>query len=214
MQFQIALFVIGLLKKDISTYARFLQPAVVFYRRSRYIYVNPADSAVFMLYGINGLYGFQYIFYRIIDRILPRFNGQPLMTHILQGYNLPLYLLLRKLNTPYMLVFHMIGTVYASVYAVVGKIEGRKHHNPVPIKRQLYLFGQLIHFFHLFRNFAGQQHGRLAVRQTGTAGPAGGLHRPGLFQNRIYKRNIILIFLRIFYCFEYFLMIDKFLCFK
>ena len=62
-----------------------MQPSIVFHRGSGNIDVDPADRAIFMLRGINRLYGVEHIFNRIVDRMFSAFDRQPLVSHILKG---------------------------------------------------------------------------------------------------------------------------------
>ena len=111
---------IGFLEEDISTNACFLQFAVIFYSRSRNIYVNTADSAVFMLNRIDSLDAVQNVLYRVVYRILAGLQRQALMAHILQRDNLGTYLLLRQLFASDMLISCMVRTIYAVIDAIIG----------------------------------------------------------------------------------------------
>ena len=120
MQVLIAFLMIGFLEEDIGTDACFLQLAVIFYGSSRNVYVYAADSAVFMLNGINSLNAVQNIFNRIVYRILASLQRQTLMAHILQCDNLGTHLVLRKLFTSDMLISCMVRTIYAVIDTIVG----------------------------------------------------------------------------------------------
>ena len=120
MQVLIAFLMIGFLEEDISTNARFLQFTVIFYGSSRNVYVYAADSAVFMLNGINSLNAVQNILNRIVYRVLTGLQSQTLMAHILQCDNLSTHLVLSQLFTSDMLIGCMVRTIYAVIDAIIG----------------------------------------------------------------------------------------------
>ena len=115
----VAFFVIGLLKENICADPGIVKLAVVFNGRCGDIDVHPADRAVFVLDRVNGINTFQNVLDRIVDRILAGFDRQTLVTHILQGDDLCLYLFLRQLFSADMLILSVIGTVNAAVHAVI-----------------------------------------------------------------------------------------------
>ena len=119
VQVLIAFLMIGFLEEDIGTDACFLQLAVIFYGSSRNVYVYAADSAVFMLNGINSLNAVQNIFNRIVYRILASLQRQAFMAHILQRDNLVAYLVLRQLFTSDMLISCMVRTIYAVIDTII-----------------------------------------------------------------------------------------------
>ena len=94
MKLFIIFLMIGFLKKNICAYTGILKLFIIFNGCCRYIYINAADCAVFMLYWINCFNAIKYIFNRIVYRVLPCFNCKALMPHILKGNNLLCNLLL------------------------------------------------------------------------------------------------------------------------
>ena len=120
MQVLIAFLMICFLEEDISTNACFLQLTVIFYSRSRNVYVYAADSTVFMLNRIDSLDAVQNIFNRIVYRILTGLQCQTLMAHILQCDNLVAHLILRQLFASDMLVCSMVRTVNAVIDTIIG----------------------------------------------------------------------------------------------
>ena len=133
VKLEIALLVVGLLEKNISTDARILELAVVLYCRSRDVYVDTADSTVLVLDAVDGVNALENILDRIVHGVLARLDRETLVSHILKRDNLCLDLLLRELLTRDVLVLHMVRTVDASVYAVVREIEGREHNYSVAV---------------------------------------------------------------------------------
>lgn len=131
--------------------ARVLQFAVIFHRGGGDVHVDPADSAVFVVDAVDGLDAVEDVLDRVVDRILPRFDGQPLMPHVLQGDHFLPYFLLGELFPSNVLIFQVIRTVQTAVYAVIRKVQGRKHDDAVAVKGQLYLLRNAVDFLHLFR---------------------------------------------------------------
>ena len=97
MEFMIAVFVVCFLEENVGADAGFFQFLVIFHRGRRDIHVDAADIAVFMVDGIDRLDGFEDVFDRIVDRIFSGFNGQSLVSHILQGDDFPADFLLCQL---------------------------------------------------------------------------------------------------------------------
>ena len=120
MKHFIILFIIGFLKQDIGSDPGLMQLPVILHGGGRDIHIDSSDRSVLMLDGINGMDAVQDIFYGIVHRILTGFNGQTLMSHILQGNDFTGYLLLGQLLPRNMLVLQMIRAVQAPVHAVVG----------------------------------------------------------------------------------------------
>ena len=58
-----------------------LKLPVIFHGGCSDVYVDPADGAVFVFDGINGLDRFQYVFNGIVDGILSCFQGKTLVAH-------------------------------------------------------------------------------------------------------------------------------------
>ncbi len=175
----IVLFMIGFLKQNIGADSGILKLSVIFNRGCSNIYIHTADCAVFMLYGINGFDAVKYIFNRVVDRVLPCFNGKTLMTHILKCNNLFCNFLLCKLFSGNMLVLCMIRTVKTAVYTVIGKIKRCKHNNAISVKVFFNLLGKIINFFDFLFILTGKKH---TCRSVGKA-----FSFPCLIQNFINK---------------------------
>ena len=214
MKLKIALFVVGFLEKNIRADARFLKLSVILDRCCGDIYIDTADITVLMVNRINCLNALKNVLNRIIDGIFARFNGKSLMTHILEGNNLVLDLLLSELLSCDMLVLIVIRAINAAVYAIVGKIKRSKHNDSVAVKGELYLVSELVHLLNLFRDIAGKKNGSLSVCKAGTGNAVVILLRASLFKQRIDKLNIVLIFFCIFDCCKDFFIIDEFLGFE
>ena len=214
MQLQIALFVVGLLEQDVGADSGFLQFTVVLHGGCGNVDVHAADVTVFMMDGIDCFDGFQNVLDRVIDRVLPGFNGQALVTHILQGNDFASDLFLGKLDAGNVFVFHMIRAVHTAVDAVVGEIERGKHDDAVAVEGLLDLLSQLVHLCNLFRNVAGQQHRCLPVGESGTVGlgAVGTFDRSCFCQDFVDQGQVVFVFLRVADGVEDFLMVDEFLC--
>ena len=125
--------------------------------------VDAADRAVLVLDRIDGVDALEDIFNRVVDRILARLDRQPLVTHILQGDDLRLDLLLRQLFAADVLVFGVIGAINTAVDAIVREIERRNHHDAVTVKVLFDLHGKAVDLLYLFIVVAGEQHACLTV---------------------------------------------------
>ena len=119
MQFFITFFMIGLLKKNISSDSCLFQFPVIFHRCRSNVYIHSADRSVFMFDAVNRLDTFQHIFDRIVDRILPGLQCQTLMPHILECDHFFSDLFLCQLFAADMLILCMIWTVYASIHTII-----------------------------------------------------------------------------------------------
>ena len=93
----VAFLVVGFLEQDVRANLGFLQHAVFLHRGCRDVHVHATDGAVFMLHGIDGAHRLQDVFDGVVLRIFACFDGQALMTHILQGNNLIADLFLSEL---------------------------------------------------------------------------------------------------------------------
>ena len=155
--------VVGLLEEDIGANARILQSSVVLHRSGRNVHVYAAYRPILMAYRVDGLDGFQYIFYRTHLRVLARLQGQPLVSHVLQGNHFAAYLLLCQSASGDMPVLCMVGAIYAPIRAVVREIQRGKHHDAVAIDALLQSSGNAIHtlLYLLVAHFDEQ--GRFAV---------------------------------------------------
>ena len=159
----IRFLVIGFLEKNVGADAGIVKLPVIFHGGCSDVYVYPADGAVFVFDGINGLDRFQYVFNGIVDGILSCFQGKTLVALILKSDNFRADFLLGQLFAGDVLVDGMVGTVSTAVYSIVGKVQRRKHYNTVAVKIFFDLLGQSIDFLNLFRGFAGKKHGGIPV---------------------------------------------------
>ena len=212
MQLEVALLVVGLLEQNVSANAGVLQLAVILDRGRRNVDVDTSNRTVFVLDGVNGVDALENVLDRVVDRVLTGLDGKALVTHILQRDNLAGNLLLRQLFAGDMAVFRMIRAVNTAVHAVIRQIQRCEHNNAVAVERQLDLLSQTIHLLDLFGDVAREQHGGLAVRQTGTVYAGGGLLWTGLLQNAVDQLDVVLVLLGVFQRFKDFLMVDKLLC--
>ena len=134
MQVLILFLIIGFLEQHISTDTGFLQLAVILHGGGCNIDIDAADSAVFVLDGIDGPDAFQHILDGAVHRVFAGFQCQTLVAHILQSDNLFANLFLGQLAAGNVLILVMIGTVETSVDTVVGQIQGGKNHDAVAVK--------------------------------------------------------------------------------
>ncbi len=88
---------VGFLEENIGADADLFQFPVIFHGGSGDVHIDPADSAVFMLDGVDGLDAFQNILDGVVDRIFTGLESQTLVAHILQSDDLPLDFLLGQL---------------------------------------------------------------------------------------------------------------------
>ena len=200
----IGFLVICLLEQDISADTGIMKLLIIFHRSSCNIDIYPADGAILMLDIVNGVDGFQHIFDRIVDRILPQLDGKALVSHILQGDYFLADFVLSQLLAADMLIFQMIRAVQAAIDAVVGKVQRRKQHNAVAVVVFLDLPCQVINLLQLFLVVAGQEHGGLPVGKP--------LAKLRLGNNGINYLHIVLVLIGILQGCLYFLVGDKFLC--
>ena len=108
-----------------------------------------------MVDGVDGLNGLQNVLDRVVDRILPGFNGQALVPHILQGNDLASDLFLGKLDAGNVFVFHMIRAVHTAVDAVVGEIERCEHDDAVAVEIFFDLLCQSVDLLIFFFDITG-----------------------------------------------------------
>ena len=165
MKLLIAFLVICLLEQNIGTDSRVLKLPVILHCGGRYVHVDAAYGSVFMLYTVNGVNGLQHVFNGIVHRVLPCFQGQALMSHILQRHNLPADFILCQLLPWDMLVLGVVGTVHTPVDAVIGQVQRRKQHDAVSVEILFNLLRQLINFLVLVLQSAVQKHHGLPVGQ-------------------------------------------------
>ena len=203
MELFIIFLMIGLLEQNVGANARLLQPAVVLHRGGGNVHIHPADGAVLVLDGINGLDALQDVLDGIVHRILAGLQCQPLVAHILQGDDLPADLLLGQLLAADGMVPLMIGAVDAAVHAVIGQVQRRKKHDALSVELLLDLPGQPVHPLIEIRQVAFQQHRRLPMAQA--------LAVLRLFQYRGDELPIAFVFGRIFQGIQYLPIVDEFL---
>ena len=212
MKLKIALLVICFLEQNVGANAGLLELAVVFYRGSGNIDIYSADISVFVMNGIDGVDALQDVFDRIVFGILTGFNGQTLVSHILQGDHLRPHLLLGQLFTRDVLVFEMIGTIHTAVDTVIGQIQRRKNNDTVAIKALLDLLSDLIDPLNFLRILTSQQNTGLSVGQSGTFPALFGFPGSGLFQDLIDQCHVVLILLSILQCGTDLAVMDKLFC--
>ena len=155
MEFMIAVFVVCFLEENVGADAGFFQFFVIFHRGRRDIHVDAADIAVFMVDGIDRLDGFEDVFDRIVDRIFSRFDGQSLVSQILQGDDFPADFLLCQLFSRNRPVDCVIRTVGAAVDAVVGEIERCEHDDAVAVEIFFDLLCQSVDLLIFFFDITG-----------------------------------------------------------
>ena len=119
MKFKIALFIVCFLKQDVRSDAGILKFPIVFNRGCGNVHVHPANISVFVVNGIDSFYAFEYVLYRVVDRIFACFDRKAFMPHILQSDYFLAYFFLRQFLAGDCFVFGMIRAIYASVYAIV-----------------------------------------------------------------------------------------------
>ena len=158
-----------------------------------------------MFDGIDRVNGFQNVFKRIVHRVLAGLQREPLVAHVLQGNDLGADLILRELLAGNVAVLRMIGAIQAAVDAVVGEIERRKEHNAVAVKILLDLLGQGINLLVFVLEFAGKQHGGVAMRKA--------LAPACLFQDGVDHRSVGFVRVGIGQAVQNFLVVDEFLSF-
>ena len=202
----VALLVIGLLEQNIGANARLLQLAVVLHGGGGDVHVHPADGAVFVFDGVDGVDAVQHILNGAVDRVLAGLDGQALVAHVLQGDDLLFHLFLGQLFPGDVLVLLMVGTVQAAVDAVVGQIQRREDDNAVAVEILFDLLGQGVQLLNLLGDVAGQQHRGLPVGQA--------LALPGLVQNLVDQLQVVLVLVGIGQGVQDFLVVDKFLGFQ
>ena len=214
MQFQVALFVVGLLEQDVGADAGFLQLAVILHRGGGDVHVDAADVAIFIVNGVDRMDALQDIFNGIVHRVLPGFDGQALVPHILECHDFRTDFLLGELFPGDVFVDPVIGTVDAAVDTVVGQVEGGEEDNAVAIEGVLDLRRQLVHLLYLFRNVASQQDRGFPMGQAGAEGAVVGLLRTSLFQQLVNERHIVLVLFCVADGVQNFLVVDEFFCFE
>ena len=195
--------VIGLLKENVGAYAGILQLAVVLHRGGGDVHIHAAYRSVLMAYGVDGLDRLQYIFDGALLGVLARFQGQSLVSHILQGNHFATYLLLCQSAARDMLVLRMIRTVYATVHTVVREVVWGKHHDAVAIDAFLQSAGDSIHalLYLLVANL--DEHSSLTVRDA--------FAQFGLGEYLLYQRLVITMLTGIFQRGAYLTIVDKLL---
>ena len=165
MQSLVVLPVVGFLEEDVGTYSGTVKTPVILDGCRCYVDVHASYGAVAALGGIDRLYGLENVFKRIVDRVLPRLDGQPLVSHVLQGTDLGSDLLLAELPARNRAVLAMVRAVDTAIDAVIGKVQGCEEHYPVTIKCLLDFPGQrektLVHF----RDVAVQEDRSLFMRE-------------------------------------------------
>ena len=166
MKLEIAFLVVSLLEEDVCADPGFFEETVIVDSRCRNIDVYAADSSVFMLDAVDGLYRFQIVVHRISYRVFAGLQCETLVPHILKCDDLPFNVLLRKLFSRDVFVLCMVRAVGAAVDAVVGQIQRCKHNDPVSVEIFLDLFCQFIDFLIFLLDGTGKKYGRLSVGES------------------------------------------------
>ena len=167
VQLTVTLLVVSLLKQDVRPDARLLEQAILRLRGGGDVHINPPDLPVAMPYGIDGLHRLKDVLDGVVPGILPRFNGQPLVAHVLQGHHLRANLLLSQLAPRNLAVLGVIGAIQAAVDTVIGQVERGKQHNPVSVIGLLNLPGQSLDLIIDLGVVTGKEHGGLSVADGG-----------------------------------------------
>ena len=201
----VGLLVVGLLEENVGADARLLELAVVLHRGGGDVHIHPADGAVFVLDGVDGLNGLQYVFQGAVHRVLAGLQGQALVAHVLEGDDLGPDLVLRELFPGDVLVFGVVGAVQAAVDAVVGEIQGGEEDDAVAVKVLFDLLGQGVDLLIFVLQLTGEQDGGLPVTQT--------LARPGLLQDGADDLPVGLVGVGVGQAVQNLLVIDEFLRF-
>ena len=191
MQLFVAGTVVSLLEQDVGADFRSLQLAIGVLGRGGDVHVHAADGAIGVLRGVDGLKAFKNVVERVMGRILPRLDGQPLVTHVLQGDHLSANLLLRELAARNVAVGRMVGAVKAPVHAIVGKVQRREQHNAVAVIGLLDVAGELADLGVHLRILAGQKHRGLAVSERRTVVVGRRQVCPGLFQDGTRQSGVV-----------------------
>ena len=163
MQLLVTLFVIRFLEQNVCANLCFFKHAVLFDRGRGNVHVNASDCAIAVFDGIDGFHALQDVFDGVVLRIFACFDGQALMTHILQGNNLSANLFLSELPAGDGAILCVIRAIQAAFHAVVRKIQRRKKNNTITVVGQLNLVRQFFDFPIDLRIFAGQKNACLTM---------------------------------------------------
>ena len=155
--------VVSLLEKDIRSDPRVFEHLVLFYCSRRDVHVDSSDRAVFVFDAVDRLDAFEYIFYRVVERVFAGLDRQSLVAHILQRDHFLPDVLLAEFLSRDVLVLAVVRTVNASVDAVVGKVQRREHHDPVAVEMLFYLFAECKDLLDDRRVFTFEQRHRFFV---------------------------------------------------
>ena len=150
-----------------------------------------------MMYAVDGVDALEDVLDRVVDRVLAALDGKALVAHVLQGYYLLAHLILSQLLARDGLVLEVIGAVDAAVDAVVGQVQRREDDDAVAVEGELDLLGDLIDPLLHLGVVAGEQDGRLAVRQTVAAAAGGGGDGTRLLQYGVDELHVVFVSLRI-----------------
>ena len=156
---------VGLLEEDVGAYLGLLEHAVLIDRGRRDVHVDASDGAISVLDGVDRLHALEYVLDGAHDGILPRFDGEALVTHVLQGDDLLANLVLGELAASYVTVLGVVGAIQASVDAVVREIERGKEHDAVAVVGKLDLTGESLDPLIDLWDVTGKEHGRIAMRE-------------------------------------------------
>ena len=163
-----------------------------------------------MMNGVDRVDALEDIFDGVVDGVFAGFDGESLVTHVLQRDNFLTHFFLRQLLAGDVLVLVVVRTVNAAVDAVVGEVKRREHNNTVAVEGELDFLRQIIHRLNLFRNLTRQKNGRFAVGQTFAVDTVFGLLRTRLFEDRVDEFDVVLVFFGVADGVEDFLVVDEF----
>ena len=189
MKLLIRFLIVGLLEEDVRSNSCLVQLPVVLHCGRRYIYIYTPYCTVLVLDAVYRVYTLQDVLDRIHLRILTGLNGQSLVTHILQCYDLPSHLFLGELLSGYMLILDVIRTIHTPIYTVVGQIQRREHNYSVAVEVLLDLLRQIIYLIYLVRHLTRKKHGCLPVGKP--------LPELCLLYDTVDKLLIVLVLIRI-----------------
>ena len=209
MELQVVLLVVRLLEQDVGADLGLLEHAVLVHRGRGDVHVDAADRAVLVLHGVDGADGVEDVLDGVVARILARLDGEALVAHVLQRDDLVADLVLRELDARDGLVDGMVRAVEAAVDAVVREVERGEEHDAVAVVGQLDLARQVEDALIDRRIVAGEQHGRLAVRDDGAVVLVGMQVGLALLEDLLDELHVVLVFVGVGERVEDLLVVDE-----
>ena len=205
MELFVSLLVVGFLEQDVGADAGILELLVILHCGRCDVDIDPADRAVLVLDAVDGLDALQDVLDGIFARVLTGFDGEPLVSHILQSDDLFADLFLGQLLARDGFVLSVVRTVDTAVHAVVGEIEWREHDDAVAVEMLLDFLAQVENLPDDIRVFAFEQGSGLCVRETFVL--------PAFIKDDLHQFQVILVSLRKSKRGFDFFIVDKFFCF-